>query len=618
MCRPSRAVVPVPLPPSRRPAPPYRRVTRSPSAALAVAVVVGVLAGALPGPAAAAGPGVPSASAPAWVRPVPGRVLRPFRAPAHRFGPGHRGVDLATPPGGPVVAAGAGTVTFAGHVAGHAHVVVAHRGGLRTTYAFLDAIDTRTGARVEAGTPVGRAGGDRSAAAGHAGALHFALRVGDTYVDPMRLFGAGIRVRIRSDRGPGPVADPARERRSLREVLRLDAIGEAVRRGAGMVTAADEAARGALVAVGRGVAGAAQRGIAATAPVVDATVRAAPSIRLAAAAWEVLQRLAGALTRWGRCRGVSPPVGPPGSGHRVLAVAGLDSSTDPRTGATMPLAAAALGYEPDEIHWFSYLAPGRAYRRRHTWGGLVRAARRLGAHLRALQRAEPGREVDLVAHSQGGVVVAVYLALLYDPADPALPPLGPVVTLASPHRGVPLAGLVAELRRTPTGRALLAAADRHRPGGVPLARARVLEQLAEESPLLRRVWRAGLPQQVEVTSFAGVGDVAVPAPATAAPGAAVATVDPAGWRDHRGILTDPQVTATVRMVLEGRAPCPSLAVALRAAVIPTFVADVERHLTRVAGGAVRAVDHLRPPAGRRDAGDDDVSGGGDEGEGAQR
>lgn len=608
MGRPSRAVVPVPLPPSRRTTPPYRPLVRWWSAALAVALTAGCLAGACAHPAGATHPGASPERPPRWVRPVPGPVVRPFRAPAQRFGPGHRGVDLATPPGGPVVAAGAGTVTFAGPVAGHAHVVVAHRGGLRTTYAFLDAVDTRTGARVEAGTRLGRAGGARSAAAGHAGALHFALRVGDTYVDPMRLFGAGTRVRILPGRHDGAVADPARERRSLLEVLRLDAIGDAARFGVGAVTGAEAAVRGAFAGAGRVVLGVGRRGLATAVPAVQAAGRAVPSIRLAAAAWEVLDRLAGAFTRWNRCRGVPAAVGPPGSGHRVLAVAGLDSSTDPRTGATMPLEVAALGYEPDEVHWFSYLAPGRAYRRRHTWGGLVRAARRLGAHLRALQRAEPGREVDLVAHSQGGVVVAVYLALLYDPADPALPPLGPVVTLASPHLGVPLATLVAELRRTPTGRALLRAADRRRGGGVPLARARVLAQLAEESPLLRRVWRAGLPHQVEVTSLAGIGDLAVPAPATAAPGAAVATVDPAGWRDHRAILTDPRVSATVRMVLEGRPPCPPLAVALRAAVMPTFVADVERHLGRAAGAAVRAVDHLRRAARGPDAPDAEEGG----------
>ena len=57
------------------------------------------------------------------------------RAPDAPFGPGHRGVDLA----GSVGAAGArrpaaGTVVFAGPVAGHGVVSVQHDDGLRTTY----------------------------------------------------------------------------------------------------------------------------------------------------------------------------------------------------------------------------------------------------------------------------------------------------------------------------------------------------------------------------------------------------------------------------------------------------------------------------------------------------
>ncbi|HKR50236.1 MAG TPA: M23 family metallopeptidase, partial [Pseudonocardiaceae bacterium] len=68
--------------------------------------------------------------------PLPGRpaVVREFQAPTSPFGPGHRGVDLAAVAGAPVLAAGAGTVVFAGTVAGRGVVSVDHPGGLRTTY----------------------------------------------------------------------------------------------------------------------------------------------------------------------------------------------------------------------------------------------------------------------------------------------------------------------------------------------------------------------------------------------------------------------------------------------------------------------------------------------------
>jgi murein DD-endopeptidase MepM/ murein hydrolase activator NlpD len=52
----------------------------------------------------------------------------------HRYGRGHRGVDLGAEPGRPVLAARAGTVAFAGPVGGRGVVSVRHDDGLRTTY----------------------------------------------------------------------------------------------------------------------------------------------------------------------------------------------------------------------------------------------------------------------------------------------------------------------------------------------------------------------------------------------------------------------------------------------------------------------------------------------------
>ena len=74
----------------------------------------------LPGPA-----GWPLAGSP--------EVVRGFDAPEHDYGPGHRGVDLAARPGEPVRAAVAGTVAFAGSVAGRGVVSIDH-GAFRTTY----------------------------------------------------------------------------------------------------------------------------------------------------------------------------------------------------------------------------------------------------------------------------------------------------------------------------------------------------------------------------------------------------------------------------------------------------------------------------------------------------
>ena len=118
----------------------------------------------------------------AWLRPVSGAVARPFVEPRSRYGAGHRGADFVAPPGTPVRAANAGEVSFAGSVAGSLHVVVAHPGGLRTSSSFLATVAVRRGQRVARGDVVGTAGGGTG---DHAGVLHFGLRVGDRYVDPM-------------------------------------------------------------------------------------------------------------------------------------------------------------------------------------------------------------------------------------------------------------------------------------------------------------------------------------------------------------------------------------------------------------------------------------------------
>jgi murein DD-endopeptidase MepM/ murein hydrolase activator NlpD len=88
-----------------------------------------------------------------------------------------------------VLAAGAGRVTFSAVVAGRGVVVVTHPGGLRTTY---EPVEQRApvGTVVAAGDALGHLG----ARAGHCGArpcLHWGLRRGAEYLDPLTVVGRG-------------------------------------------------------------------------------------------------------------------------------------------------------------------------------------------------------------------------------------------------------------------------------------------------------------------------------------------------------------------------------------------------------------------------------------------
>ncbi|MFF0502795.1 murein hydrolase activator EnvC family protein [Streptomyces fimicarius] len=122
--------------------------------------------------------------------PLAGRpaVLRGWEPPAGPYGPGHRGVDLGAGPGARVLAAAGGRVSFAGRVAGRGVLAVEVAGSgsppLRTTYEPVRAL-VEEGARVRAGQPVGvlEEGPFHCAE----GCLHWGLRRGDAYLDPLSL-----------------------------------------------------------------------------------------------------------------------------------------------------------------------------------------------------------------------------------------------------------------------------------------------------------------------------------------------------------------------------------------------------------------------------------------------
>ena len=122
------------------------------------------------------------------LRPRPA-VMRVFDAPSPNWNRGHRGVDLAGTAQQPVYAAAAGTVVFAGGLAGRPLVSLAHPGGLRTSYEPVRP-SVRAGQLVAAGAVLGEL------VAGHPGCaapacLHWGAMWGPAaradYVDPLGL-----------------------------------------------------------------------------------------------------------------------------------------------------------------------------------------------------------------------------------------------------------------------------------------------------------------------------------------------------------------------------------------------------------------------------------------------
>jgi Peptidase family M23 len=508
----------------------------------------------------AAGSVEPLGAATGWVRPVPGPVTRGFDPPPAPYAAGHRGVDFAAGDGAIVVAIGDGVVEFAGRVAYANHVVVRHDNGWRTSVSYVRDIVVREGERVAAGTPIARCCSSADPSHGmHGPAIHVALRIGDDYADPLSLFSPPDLTELVHLAPADGREWPASRRSAIQMVFDVTGFAALVDAGA------------AFVGVGNDLLDVFGVVLEAGADHLPELLRYLDEIDPSP-----LSDLAEATQTWidqrDECDADPPEPGSVHQQNRLMFVAGIDSFTRP-DGTTNGFPADDLGYQPDDINWFSYAADGGDYERADTYAPIDESARRLGEQLRALQRAWPGRSVDLIAHSQGGVVVQTFLKFHYDPGDPTLPPIGTVVTLSAPHAGAPLATSGAAIAQRPFGPWLID----HTPGAQPSSAASPRD-LAETSALQDRLRVSPLPVGLEVVSIGTPFDLIVPATSTRLDGASHVIVDPGGVLDqHTRVTTSRATQVVVNNALLGRpAPCVSYATALAAAYVPERVAFIER------------------------------------------
>ena len=149
------------------------------------ATVIGVLLASVSIESAYASPG--------WRWPVLGNpvIERGFSPPAKKWLPGHRGVDVLSREGAPVLAAGPGTVAYAGQLAGKGVVVVSH-GTLRTTYEPLTP-SVQVGQRVAGGSLIGWLSTTGSHCSPQA-CLHWGLLRGQEYLNPLGLLRGPSRL----------------------------------------------------------------------------------------------------------------------------------------------------------------------------------------------------------------------------------------------------------------------------------------------------------------------------------------------------------------------------------------------------------------------------------------
>ena len=476
-------------------------------------------------PAGAAAVAPPPALGPvavAYAPPVDTPVAVGFAPPASPYGPGNRGVDYATAPGTPVRAAAGGQVTFAGRVGAGLHVVVLHADGIRTSYSFLATVVVRRGQAVEAGQTVGASGGS----------LHFGARAGDAYLDPLVLLAGA----------PGPtvhlVPDDGRAMGSERDE----------RRGlVGLLGAVP----GAVVRVG-GAAVSWAAGTAASVVPVPSPARAqawlSAVVPVAAPPWRLVTGAHGWWTSRATCTPASVAPPPAAARRKVVLVAGLGSSSG--SGAVEDVDTAALGYAEGDVARFSYrggTTDDRPYDADDTQVDIAESGRRLRDLLERLHAADPGVPIDVVAHSQGGLVARSALGARAPPGIESL------VTLGTPHHGADLATLLALGRTTVKGTVVLEGLARMSGSGIRPGSTAV-EQLAETSRFIRELNAGPLPEGVRVTSIAARADVVVPVPRARLEGATNVVVSVPDVNDHSALPGSDLAHREIALALARMAP----------------------------------------------------------------
>jgi Peptidase family M23/Palmitoyl protein thioesterase len=414
------------------------------------------------------------------VPPVDGVVGRRFQAPQTDWGPGHRGIDYLLPSARDVSvrAAANGHVRFAGEVAGLLAVSIEHAAGLETTYSQLSELYVDAGDRVVQGMWIGRAG----TAHGMVDPVTGLVRSDD---------GAGLHFGVKVE---GAYVDPE------------DYLGPVDASGAIYL-----------------------------APLVGDWSADFPNYSAGSYLSE-------------ECRAATllDPSEPPNDNIAVV-IAGIATETE--RGADEPVfgVPAALGYEPHRTYRFSYKGSdfGRLhepYDRTDTYQSIRSAAGKLATMLIRVARRHPGAEVDLIAHSQGGLIARFVLEKMAVAWQRGWPRVDHLVSFATPHRGTRIAGASREIEEgTITGRWALGAVSEwaRRGGPVPDPRSDAVSDAMPGSRLLDELAAGDVILGTRALALSAITDLLVPPNRAEWPGRPSRVVGPVGLNAHSAVLRSP-------------------------------------------------------------------------------
>ena len=461
-------------------------------------------------------PAIAGPQQPWLIPPVDAAITRGFDLPKGQRGPGNRGLDYAVTAGTPVRAAGSGTVTFAGPVAGTVAVTLDHGEGLETTYTGMRELYVARGDVIDQGHWLGETN-DR---------FHFGVKLDDIYVDPQDYLG------------PIDSSDAIH----LIPVKETDGVVQLVER-----------------AVGHELEG------------MD-TIGCTPRSLLRSAGYR----------------------GPPND-NVVISIGGIDEAWRRGTPGRIEAIAPRLGYSNEKSYVLSYSDDPDAYDRSDTYDDLRSAARRLDRLLQRIAIEHQDSRVDIIAHSQGGLVARYFLETAGGRHDGRRSHVEHLISFSAPHQGAPLVGAAEEVADTWSGKLALDGLSRANHGrdpwpiplGLRLAHpslpvvdvllsfatskasevvpdpyARSIQQMRPGSEFLTSLTTDDVAYGTRVLALQDRFDAVVPADHARWPGEANRAVDGdpdkwmGGFNRHAGILDNPESLAMAHSFLRGaRLPC---------------------------------------------------------------
>ncbi len=299
-----------------------------------------------------------------------------------------------------------------------------------------------------------------------------------------------------------------------------------------------------------------------------------------------------------------------GSGNGVMFVSGInsggstsvvkdDKGIGEKVGQPVNFPYKTLGYSRDDVSYYSYGAVGESFESNAPFQDLHISAARMDEQIRQWKKDHPKEQLDLIAHSLGGSVAALWLAEFYDADNKAYPSLGKVIMYAPPLTGTASATAGSIIDSDDDSLALHDDLNEIvGPGYVPPSDAQSMQQITEGGELAKILSKSSTLKKVNVHIIRSASDIVVTAGSPHIEGTEEVILDTdtgnllSPITAHSDIITDKSTTAAAQHILESRrVPCVKPTNAASSVIKGTTVHAAEVTISRAARDALNAADY---------------------------